>query len=141
MAIFEMTRIRPLAAIAAGLILSAMPMAKAAAQQTSFGEDVFPIIQIRCLACHQPGGEGYEASGLDLRTYGSLMKGTKFGPMVVPGKVIKSPQTGFDIQLPHKQVGELEVLSFFGDSETSEGSVCQVVSGPTPTAEHLIQFK
>lgn len=56
------------------------------------------------------------------------------------GKVIKSPQTGFNIQLPHTQVGELEVLSFFGDSETSEGSICKIVKGPVPTTEHLIQF-
>ncbi|MDO8533586.1 MAG: c-type cytochrome domain-containing protein [Xanthobacteraceae bacterium] len=51
---------------------------------TSFAEDVFPIFKGRCLDCHQPGGKGYEASGLDLRTYEGLMKGTKFGPMVVP---------------------------------------------------------
>ena len=51
---------------------------------TSFAEDVFPIFKGRCVDCHQPGGRGYEASGLDLRTYEGLMKGTKFGPMVVP---------------------------------------------------------
>lgn len=60
--------------------------------------------------------------------------------VMVPGKVIKSPQTGFNVQLPHTQVGELEVQSFFGDSETNEGSICRVVQGPTPTTDHLIQF-
>ena len=60
--------------------------------------------------------------------------------VMTTGKVIKSPQTGFNIQLPHTQVGELEVLSFFGDSETNEGSICKVVNGPTPTIDHLIQF-
>ena len=57
----------------------------AAAPQTSFQEDVFPIFKGRCIDCHQPGGPGYEQSGLDLSTYEGVMKGTKFGPIVVPG--------------------------------------------------------
>jgi curli biogenesis system outer membrane secretion channel CsgG len=60
--------------------------------------------------------------------------------VMAQGKVIKSSQTGFNVQLPHTQVGELEVLSFFGDSETSEGSICRLISGATPTTDHLIQF-
>lgn len=52
--------------------------------ETSFSEDVFPIIQIRCLSCHEPGGAGYVASGFDMRTYEGLLKGTKYGPMIVP---------------------------------------------------------
>ncbi len=56
-----------------------------AAQDTvSFSEDIFPIFKGRCISCHQPGGEGYDKSGLDLTTYAGLLKGTKFGPMVVP---------------------------------------------------------
>ena len=51
---------------------------------------IYPIIQIRCLECHQPQGEGYKKSGLDLRTYEGLMKGTKFGPMVIPGDAFMS---------------------------------------------------
>lgn len=60
--------------------------------------------------------------------------------VMTAGKVVKSQQTGFNVQLPHTQVGELEVLSFFGDSETTEGSICRIVNGPTPTIDHLIQF-
>ena len=55
----------------------------------SYAEDVAPIFKGRCVSCHQPGGEGFEKSGLDLTTYAGLMKGTKFGPVVVPG----SPDT------------------------------------------------
>jgi hypothetical protein len=54
----------------------------AAADTTSFAEDVFPIFKGRCVDCHAPGKEGFEKSGLDLTTYDGLMKGTKFGPMV-----------------------------------------------------------
>ena len=44
-----------------------------------------PIFKGRCEGCHQPGGEGTEKSGLDLTSYAGVMKGTKFGPMVIPG--------------------------------------------------------
>ena len=65
----------------------------AASDVISFREDIHPIIQIRCLICHKPGGDGYEKSGLDLRTYNSLMKGTKFGPIVTPGDAFMSTLT------------------------------------------------
>jgi hypothetical protein len=47
--------------------------------EISFSEDVSPILQFHCSSCHKPGGEGFEKSGLDVTTYASLMKGTKFG--------------------------------------------------------------
>jgi len=55
-----------------------------AAEPQSFSEDILPIFTGRCASCHQSGGAGYEKSGLDLTTYEGLMKGTKFGAMVVP---------------------------------------------------------
>jgi hypothetical protein len=51
----------------------------------SFADDVVPIFKGRCYECHRPGGAGYEKSGLDLTTYEGVMKGTKFGKMIVPG--------------------------------------------------------
>jgi hypothetical protein len=61
-----------------------------AQEAVSFKEDVYPIFELRCMVCHVPGGPGYEASGLDLRTYESLLKGTKHGPVVVPGRAFES---------------------------------------------------
>lgn len=55
-----------------------------AAEPQSFSEDILPIFKGRCVSCHQSGGAGYEKSGLDLTTYEGVMKGTKFGAMVVP---------------------------------------------------------
>ncbi|MBM3530700.1 MAG: hypothetical protein FJX62_21680 [Alphaproteobacteria bacterium] len=55
-----------------------------AADPKSFLEDIVPILKGRCVSCHQPGGAGFEKSGLDLSTYEGLMKGTKFGRMVIP---------------------------------------------------------
>lgn len=53
--------------------------------EVSYKNDVLPIIHDYCLNCHEPGGKGYEKSGLDMRTYQSLMKGTKFGTVIKPG--------------------------------------------------------
>jgi mono/diheme cytochrome c family protein len=86
---------RPLFAVGTALTLGAVlggvialtghPNAVCAATATSFQEDVFPIFKGRCIDCHQPGGQGYEQSGLDLSTYEGVMKGTKYGPIVIPG--------------------------------------------------------
>jgi len=57
----------------------------AAEEEISYGLDVAPIFKRRCVMCHTPGGQGYEASGLDLTSYEGVMKGSKFGQMVVPG--------------------------------------------------------
>jgi len=73
-------------ALAAAAVLA--PVHNACAQQTkiSFAEDIVPIFKGYCLSCHQPGGEGLSTSGLDLTSYDGVMKGTKFGPMIIPGQ-------------------------------------------------------
>lgn len=57
-----------------------------------------------------------------------LKVGDRFSVETV-GKVIKSGQTGLPITLPGSKLAEIEVTSFFGDSEYSEGSIANVVSG------------
>jgi hypothetical protein len=57
----------------------------AAPAKTSFADDVLPIFKGYCFSCHQPGQQGSDQSGLDLSTYEGVMKGTKFGKMVLPG--------------------------------------------------------
>lgn len=66
--------------------LALLPISHACAQKAtmSYSEDIAPIFRGWCVSCHQPGGEGVKGSGLDLTTYQGLMKGTKFGPMVIP---------------------------------------------------------
>jgi hypothetical protein len=59
--------------------------ANATEPPVSFKDDVLPIFQVHCASCHAPGGEGTSASGLVLTSYQGVMKGTKFGPMVIPG--------------------------------------------------------
>ena len=95
-------------ALTAILTLGVWPSGVAA--QVSFKEDVFPIIELRCLECHQPGGIGYKKSGLDLRTHEGLMKGTKYGQVVVPRSWLESSlnavidrRTSPEIWMPHKK--------------------------------------
>lgn len=45
------------------------------------------------------------------------------------GEKIKSPQTGFDITLPGREIAQVRIDSNFGDSEATEGSVSSIVSG------------
>ena len=70
------------------LLVAAWPAGVEA--QASFKEDIFPIIELRCLECHQPGGTGYEKSGLDPSIYEDLMRGTKYGSMITPGSWLES---------------------------------------------------
>ena len=107
--------------VAAAAMLIVALWASAAAAQVSFKNDVFPIIEIRCLECHQPNGDGYEASGLDMRTYEGLMKGTKNGPMIKPGNAVDSNllavidrRTSEEIWMPHnaKQLSKCERQAF-----------------------------
>ena len=56
----------------------------------TFSEDIQPMLQIRCVECHQAGAAGLEESGLDLSSYEGVMKGTKHGPVVTPGNAMVS---------------------------------------------------
>lgn len=76
--------------------------------QVSFAKDVQPLLATRCGSCHVPGQPGHEASGLGLTGYEDLMKGTKFGPVVIPGDALSSALTMLvegradpSIRMPH----------------------------------------
>ena len=75
-------------AIGIGMVASVgilnVPNACAAEETVSFKKDILPLLKWRCDSCHEAGGAGYEKSGLDLTSYAGVMKGTKFGPMVIP---------------------------------------------------------
>jgi hypothetical protein len=81
--------------IAGASALLPVHQACAAPQELSYSEDIVPIFKGWCVSCHTPGGQGYEASGFDLTSYAGLMKGTKFGPVVIP----KQPDTSSLIAL------------------------------------------
>jgi curli biogenesis system outer membrane secretion channel CsgG len=45
------------------------------------------------------------------------------------GETIRSDQSGLDITLPAERLGELEVVSLFGESEVNEGAVTRIITG------------
>ncbi len=100
-----------LSALMVSVALTATAAAKSPQKKPvaiSFQEDVLPIMQAHCVVCHAPGGDGYEKSGLDLRSYDGLMKGTKFGAVVVPGDaetsnllVLLDGRADKSLQMPH----------------------------------------
>ena len=70
--------------------------------------------------------------GAQIFISGGQHQGLKVGDqlsVVKAGKIIKSAQTGFDIQLPSTPVARLEVVSLFGDSDTNEGAATRLISG------------
>jgi hypothetical protein len=71
--------------VVAALSFLVMAIPALAVEEVSYKKDIRPILDDYCLNCHKPGGKGYKKSGLDLRTYKSLMKGTKFGTVIKPG--------------------------------------------------------
>ena len=78
-------------ALVAGMVVAGVLSANPVfAEHASFKDEVFPILKKHCVECHQPGGEGFEKSGLDLTTYEGIMKGTNHGPIVVPGDAFLS---------------------------------------------------
>ena len=97
------------AAAIAGLgVGPAVQEACAASPKYSFAEDVMPIFKGRCVQCHSAGGEGTTKSGVDLSTYEGVMKGTRFGPMVIAGDAQSSNlmmlldwRVAPDIRMPH----------------------------------------
>lgn len=78
------------ALVLTGAIASIWSTAVAAEDTVSWKLDVQPILQAHCVGCHKPGGQGQEASGLNLTSYAGLMKGTQHGPIVVPGDTLSS---------------------------------------------------
>jgi hypothetical protein len=76
--------------VGAALFLVVTSFPALAVDEVSYKHDIRPILDDYCLSCHKPGGKGYEKSGLDMRSYKSLMKGTKFGSVIKPGDAYTS---------------------------------------------------
>ena len=58
----------------------------ATGHRVSYQQDIYPILETNCFACHTPPqGAGYVKTGLNLQAYDTLMQGTLYGPVVIPG--------------------------------------------------------
>ena len=116
------TPLRLLSRAALGLVaattviaaLAACNPAPPAAPAVSFRNDVAPIIEKHCVSCHVPGKPGAEASGFVVDSYAALMKGTKFGAVVLPGDPVSSTlivlverRADPSINMPHGTIDRL----------------------------------
>jgi hypothetical protein len=75
---------RKLTAVISGL-MALLAIGAGCTREVSFTNDIFPIFQERCMSCHALGAPGCVVSGFSVATYATLMKGTKYGPMIIPG--------------------------------------------------------
>jgi len=95
------------------ILWSLLPLVLAACSSeapVSFSQDVKPILDQHCIECHQADGAGTLASGFDMTSYEGLMKGTNFGPMIIPGDpegsnvlVLMEGRADPSISMPHGQ--------------------------------------
>ncbi len=53
-------------------------------------------------------------------------------PVFTAGEKIRSPQTGFDITLPGREIAKVRIDTNFGETETTEGSIASIASGSLP---------
>ncbi len=75
-------------------------------RQVSFADDVQPIMLASCVECHNESAEGYAASGFSLSDYDNVMKGTKFGPVVVANS---SASSTLYLVIAHKTAPEIHM--------------------------------
>ena len=65
----------------------AKPQEASSAASSVFAQQVRPILAARCYSCH---GSEVQQSGLRLDSLAAVLKGSDYGPIVVPGKADKS---------------------------------------------------
>jgi len=73
-----------------------------------------------------------KVEGAQVYISGGASQGIKVGDRLAlyqPGDKVKSAQTGFEIALPPRVVGHLQITQLFGDNETNEGAVGQILDG------------
>jgi curli biogenesis system outer membrane secretion channel CsgG len=73
-----------------------------------------------------------KVDGRQLYLSGGMRQGLKTGDLLSimkQGDIVKSSQTGFDITLPPTAIGKARVTGLFGDNESNEGAVAELVSG------------
>jgi mono/diheme cytochrome c family protein len=82
-------RLTVLLVIAAGLA-ACDKVEQVQLQKVTYADDVGPIMQKHCVECHVAGQQGAEATGFLIDSYESIMKGTRFGPVIDPGSAVTS---------------------------------------------------
>jgi curli biogenesis system outer membrane secretion channel CsgG len=79
-----------------------------------------------------------KVEGRQLYLSGGTRQGIQVGDVLnvlKAGEKVKSSQSGFDITLPAQTVGQVRIVSRFGDNETNEGSIADILSGDITDAQ------
>ena len=79
-----------------------------------------------------------KVDGHQLYLSGGMRQGIQVGDtlnVLKAGEKLKSSQSGFDITLPAKAVGQIRIVSRFGDNETNEGAIADIISGDISDAQ------
>ena len=124
-------KINLLIAVMASAIIGVGCGSKPDKPKVSYKEKIAPILETNCNQCHVPGQEGAEKSGFLMDSYDSVMKGTKFGPVVVPGSAESSSlyrliagKADPSIQMPHGKrpltKDEIEAIKLWIDQGATE---------------------
>ena len=82
-------------------------------REVSFADDIQPILVASCIECHDKSAEGYATSGFSLGDYDSVMKGTNFGPVVVPDSSMSS---SLYLLVAHKTDPQIHMPPHHGDA-------------------------
>lgn len=68
------------------LILLFFAVSACSVRQVSYQRDIEPVLQNKCNGCHTaPDGYGYRTTGLRMDSYDNLIKGSVYGPVILPG--------------------------------------------------------
>ncbi|MFV9616312.1 MAG: c-type cytochrome domain-containing protein, partial [Gammaproteobacteria bacterium] len=97
------------------LMLALLISGCATQQEISFQSDIDPILHAKCQRCHvPPNGIGYVQTGLNMQSYDTLMKGTMFGTVIIPGDSKRSVinklvegRAGEIMRMPHRDAKKL----------------------------------
>jgi cytochrome c553 len=115
--------------ILASVVLASL-LSACGQRQVSYQKDIHPILQANCATCHSQNGIGYAKSGFSVESYASLMKGTKFGPVIERGS---SAQSNLVWLLEHRAHPQINMPKSC-EQMTDNGKNCAVAS---TTAERL----
>lgn len=91
-------------------------------EAVSYSKDVQPILDKHCKSCHVPGQAGYVISGFELGSYESLMKGTQYGPVVLPG----DPLTSVLVMLIEGRADPSLKMPHGGGTTLTEGEIATI---------------
>ncbi len=102
--------------IASWSVLLLLTLSGCATQrEISFQSNIDPILHEKCQRCHlPPDGSGYLETGLNMASYDTLMQGTVFGPVIIPGDSKRSVlnklvegRAGEMMRMPHGDARKL----------------------------------